>query len=173
MTHNKKFLILDNNNNDIIKINKNNNSLILNMDYGDNSFLDILRYAGLFETFEYLNESILFEHKIVKSNTNILFNINNEKINFITSKYENIICYESNNKILLVYYIKNKSESFDIKQLYYPYKMLYDKINNKKLIIPLFINTDNNLINIYKFEFTDSNDFNSIKQIKHLIYSLE
>ena len=173
MTLNNTFFTLANNNDNIIKIYKSDKSLILSIDNGDNSQLYILRYNGLFESKDYLNETILFEHIIVKNNSNILLNINDEKINFITSKYENIIGFESNNKILLVYNKKYNFESFDVKQLYYPYKMLYDKINNKKEIIPLFFNTDNSFINIYKFKFTDSNNLNSIIQIKHQIYELE
>jgi hypothetical protein len=65
-------------------------------------------------------------------------------------------------------------ESFNIRQLYYPYKAIYGMIKNKKEIIPIFINKNNdNTIHIWKFQFADPNILTSLKQIDYKVYKFE
>jgi hypothetical protein len=70
---------------------------------------------------------------------------------------------------------KNKLQlnSFNIRQIYYPYRSIYDLINNKKEIIPLIINKDkNDFIHIWKFKFDNSLEMSSIKNIDYKKYKL-
>ncbi len=148
----------------------NEESLILNNN--PNLIIEKLRYSGLLESNDFLDEKILYEHTIFKKNN--LFTINSKKIKLNLKLNEKIFCYESLSKILLIYYIENNlSDNFDSKKLYYPYKLLHEKINNQKQIILLFVSKDKNEnINIFNYIFSNSNDFNSIEQVNHKIYQI-
>ena len=101
--------------------------------------------------------------------------IGNKDIQIEGSQYETDSCYESENKILL---IEGKSvnniDSFNIRQLYYPYRTIYDKVKDKKEIISLFINKDkNNVIHIWKFVFENPLVMTSIKNISYHTYQFD
>jgi hypothetical protein len=56
--------------------------------------------------------------------------------------------------------------TFNIRQLYYPYRTIYDKVKGRKEIMCLFINKNkDNSIHIWKFEFTNPLEMTSIKNI--------
>ena len=62
--------------------------------------------------------------------------------------------FESENIITLVEVKSKILNDFNIKQLYYPFKNIYDKINNKKKIYCLFIQRDNKKnIFVYKYDW--------------------
>lgn len=159
---------------DIIEIPKNNKSLLLTIGNSEMSIIDNLRYSGLFERTEYLNEPILFgsvmngRHRC--SFTTIL---NTNEIIVSGSQYETDSCYESENKILLIEGKGGNNESFNIRQLYYPFRTIYDLVKNKKVIIPIYINMDKQkIIHIWRFVFTNPIELTSITCVSYNKYKL-
>ena len=158
----------------IIEIRKNTNSLILNIGNSESSNLDNLRYSGIFESSEYLNESILYGSLLNgRHRCSFTMKLGSENVDVNGSQYETDGCYESENKILLIECKTNKIKNFNIRQLYYPYRTIYDSIKQKKEIIPIFITTHNEIIYIWKFIFTNPLDFTSIKCISYKRYKLQ
>ena len=157
----------------LIEIKKNDNSLLLNIGNSESSLIDNLRYSGLFEKKQYLDENIIFgpllngRHRCSFGTT-----IGNKTIEICGSQYETDACYESQNKILLIECKTiNLIESFNIRQLYYPYRTIYDKLKGKKEIITLFINKDNkDKIHIWKFIFDNPLEMTSIKNTIYNVY---
>jgi len=91
------------------------------------------------------------------------------KINGV--QYETDGCYESANKVLLIEgkSSSNMIDSFNIRQLYFPYREIL-KLASKKEIISLFIHDYKGVIHIWKYSFTDSNQFDSIHLDGHFMY---
>ena len=152
-------------------LRKNNNSLILNIGNSESSLLDNLRYSGVFETADFLDEPILFG-PLLSGRHRCSFNttIGTKEVSVEGSQYD--ACYESENKVLLIECkAKHNMESFNIRQLYYPYKAIYDKVVDKKQIIPLFINKNkDSTIHIWRFQFTNPNVLTSLQQIYYKVY---
>jgi hypothetical protein len=156
-------------------INKNSDSLLLNIGDSESSLIDNLRYSGLFENEKYLNEPILFGSLLNgRHRCSFKTKIGTQEIEISGSQYEVDACFESKNKILLIECkCINDIKSFNIRQLYYPYRTIYDKVKGKKQIITLFINKDkNNHIHIWKFEFEVPLVMTSIKNTKYDKYEL-
>jgi hypothetical protein len=163
-----------NNDSEIIKINKNNSSSLLNIGNSEMSMIDNLRYTDLFETAEYLNEPILFG-SLLGGRHRCTFKtiLGDKEIDVRGSQYETDSCYESQNKILLIEAKKEANKTFNIRQLYYPFRPIYDAVQNKKEIIPIFINTDNKrIIHIWKFIFTNPLEMTSITCVAYNKYQL-
>ncbi len=53
------------------------------------------------------------------------------------------------------------SEELLIRQLYYPYRLWSDKIS--KPVVPVFLAFSNDIFHIFTYEFTDKNNYNSIR----------
>lgn len=157
----------------INEIKKNNKSLLLNIGNSESSLIDNLRYSGLFEKSEYLGEKILYGPLLNgRHRCSFKTKIGNDEVEISGTQYETDACYESENKILLIECKGvNNLSSFNIRQLYYPYRTIYDMLQGKKEIITLFINKDkNNIIHIWKFEFENPLIFTSIKNIGYHKY---
>jgi hypothetical protein len=156
-------------------IKKNTDSLLLKLGNSESTLLDNLKYSGIFEKENYLNEKILFGPLLGgRHRCSFKTKLGDKDIEICGSQYETDACYESENKILLIE-CKSKSQldSFNIRQIYYPYRSIYDLINGKKEIIPLIINKDkNDFIHIWKFKFDNSLEMSSIKKIDYRKYKL-
>ncbi len=169
---------LDYTNNDIIfKLNKNTNICVLSIGNSESSKIDNIRYTGLFETPEYLGEKIIGD-KLLSGRHRCTFNtkIKDKEIYVQGSQYETDAVYESKSKILLIE-CKNdkKPDSFNIRQLYYPYRSIYDAIQNKKEIIPIFIYAepkDKKIIHVWKYKFEDPLIMSSIVQLNYTKYQI-
>lgn len=166
--------LLYNNISDIIEINKNTSSLLLKMGNSEMSMIDNLRYSGLFESSEYLNEPILFGSLLNgRHRCNFKTILGEKEINVSGSQYETDSCYESQNKILLIEGKGGNNESFNIRQLYYPFRSIYDIVQNKKEIIPIYINTDSRkIIHIWKFIFINPLEITSITCVSYNKYKI-
>ena len=79
--------------------------------------------------------------------------------------------YESKNKLILVEAKKWKCDDFIIRQLYYPFRLWKDKVN--KEIIPVFMTESNWVFSFFIFKFEDEKNYNSIKLIKQIDYSID
>ncbi len=64
-------------------------------------------------------------------------------------------------------------DDFCIRQLYYPYRLWSEKLS--KRIIPVIMTYSNNIFSFFKFEFTEKENFNSLKLIeqKHFIIDVQ
>jgi hypothetical protein len=170
----------------IEKLEKNQSSILLKIGNSETSTIDNLRYSGLFEQENYLGEPILFG-SLLNGRHRCSFKtvIGQKEIEISGSQYETDACYESENKILLIEAKGHVDKSFNIRQLYYPYRSIYNAIKeyNKerkekdiinKEIISLFISIDKKkIINIWKFVFENPLVMTSIKCIgydKYLLY---
>lgn len=160
----------------IIEINKNDASLLLNIGNSETSLIDNLRYSGLFEKKQYLDEKILFGSLLNgRHRCSFKTKIGNKDIDISGSQYETDACYESENKILLIECKSvNNINSFNIRQLYYPFRTIFDNVGDKKEIITLFINKDkNNHIHIWKFIFDNPLELTSIKNTDYHKYEFD
>lgn len=158
----------------IVEIQKNKISLLLHLGNSEMSMIDNLRYSGLFERPEYLNEPILFG-SLLNGRHRCTFKtmLKENEISVSGSQYETDSCYESENKILLIEGKGGTNESFNIRQLYYPFRSIYDLVQDRKEIIPIYINTDNQkIIHIWKFVFTNPLELTSIKCVSYIKYKL-
>ena len=161
---------------EIIQIKKHTESLILNIGCSESSNIDNLRYSGVFERPEILNESILYGSLLNgRHRCSFDFELNNIIYRVKGVQYETDACYESKNKILI---IEAKStdkviDSFNIRQLYYPFRTIYDNTKGKKEIVCLFIHILNDICYIWKYTFKNPIKMDSIKLVGHYAYSLK
>lgn len=79
--------------------------------------------------------------------------------------------YENLNNILIVE-AKNKiPKDFNIRQLYYPFRM-YQSLNTTKDITPVFFTYADDIFSFHVFKFTDIMDYSSIKKIEQINFIL-
>ncbi len=64
-----------------------------------------------------------------------------------------------------------KSDDFNIRQLYYPYRFWRKKISKK--IVPLFFTYSDNVFRIWEFRFENDEDFNSLMPVRSAGYVLD
>lgn len=159
---------------EVQSIHRNTRSLLLSIGQSESSVIDNLRYSGVFESDVYLNERIEFGSLLSgRHRCSFETQLQNEKISIKGVQYETDGCYESENKILLIEGKSKLCESFNIRQLYFPYRTIYDKTQNKKEIIPIFIATDmkTNIVHIWKFMFENPLVMSSIKCVAYNKYN--
>jgi hypothetical protein len=98
--------------------------------------------------------------------------LGNNIINIKGVQYEIDSCFESENKILI---IEGKSSnkkicSFNIKQLYFPFRAINEKNKDKKEIISLFVHNLNDKIHIWKYSFPEIDRLDNIKLEGHYVF---
>lgn len=102
-----------------------------------------------------------------------ILNVNNSMHKFSVENAQIEIdgSYENLNKILIVE-AKNKIPiDFNIRQLYYPYR-LYQNLNTKKEIIPVFFTYADDIFSFHVYEFTDIMNYSSIKKVDQINFIL-
>lgn len=167
------FINLPNNDKDIKKIDTPNVSMLLTIGESETSMLDKLQYSGSLD--EIIEEKILIGPLLGgrhRCNFNTIFN--NKNITVQGSQYETDGCYETKNYYVVVEAknIDGDIDNFNIRQLYFPSKTIYDNTNGCKKIISLYIykNKKNDIINIYKYKWNDINVMNDIHCIDYYRY---
>jgi len=159
-----------------ILINRDLTSAILNIGGSETSLIDNLRYSGVFERPEILGEKITHgpllngRHRI--SLDDMRLSSSSPAISVSGVQYETDSCFESAGKILI---IEGKSsskpiDSFNIRQLYFPYREALRISAGKKTISCLFINELGGLIRIWKYAFQESDRLDSIILTGYYIY---
>jgi hypothetical protein len=154
-------------------ISRDKSSLVLGIGDSETSIIDNLRYTGVFERPELLGEPITHgpllngRHRITME-----MKLGNQDISINGVQFETDSCYESRNKILI---IEGKSsattiDSFNIRQLYFPFREVYRVTSGKKEIICVFIHNLNGIIHIWKYGFSDINKMDSIEVKGHYTY---
>ena len=155
-----------------LELERNKSSAVLNIGNSETSVIDNLRYSGLFESEEYLNEKILYG-PLLNGRHRCTFETRiGENIYQIRGvQYETDSCYESENKILLIEGKSGQPDSFNIRQLYFPYRTIYEAIKGCKEIICLFITKDKkDIIHIWKYTFENPLVMTSIKLVNYFRY---
>lgn len=157
----------------IIPITRNLSSTVLHLGKSETSLIDNLRYAGVFERPDLLGEPILYGSLLNgRHRCNFTMSLDDKPISVTGTQFETDACYETLNNILLIECKNISSNSFNIRQLYYPYRYLYDQ--GEKHIIPLFINkTKDDIIHIWKYTFTNPDDLSSLTLLKHLSFEFK
>lgn len=105
------------------------------------------------------------------------FRINNTKsadknhlISVKNSQLEIDSGIETENALILIEAKNTTTDSFLIRQLYYPYRLWRNNIN--KPIIPVYLQYKNGTYNFTVFEFEDMNDYNSLQVLRRQNYTV-
>lgn len=141
---------------DILYIIENNtNSLLLNIGDSETLMLDKLYYNNVFNSI--LGEKITYNN-MLSGRHRCSFDtiIGTEIVKVRGVQYEIDGCYESENYVCIVEAKNKEFKDFNIRQLYYPFRAVYEKVRDKKKIICLFICKNNkDVINIYIYEWNN------------------
>jgi hypothetical protein len=147
-------------------------SLVLRIGNSETSLIDNLRYSGVFERPEILGEKIT-HGPLLNGRHRCTFDmmLGDQEISIEGTQYEVDTCLESTNNILLIEGKSGKKQidSFNIRQLYFPYRELYKVCAGKKTIIPVFIHELGGVIHIWKYVFEDYMKM-EIKVVGHYMY---
>jgi hypothetical protein len=103
------------------------------------------------------------------------------KFDFLAGKYNQKITtesvqtevdagYEGKNQIVLIEAKNSSTRNTIIRQLYYPYRQW--QTHSEKQVRVLFFEKRENIYSLWNFEFSDMNDYNSIKLVKSARYEI-
>jgi hypothetical protein len=156
-----------------VQILRDTSSCLLSVGGSEMSLIDNLRYSGVFERPEILGEPITHgpllggRHRISTD-----FTHGEKELTIRGVQYETDSAYETENKILIC---EGKSssgpiDSFNIRQLYFPYREAMRVSNCKKEVVCIFIHDLKGSIHIWKYKFTDMKRMDSITLYGHYIY---
>jgi len=93
------------------------------------------------------------------------FIIGKQKIETKSVQTEVDAGYEGKNKLVLIEAKNNLTHNTIIRQLYYPFRQ-WQEYTKKKVYTIFFEKSTDNIYSIWQFEFTDPNNYNSIKLVK-------
>ena len=158
----------------LIKIPNCQESLLLSLGDSETSSIDKLRYSGLFETATYLNEPIIYGSLLGgRHRCSFDTHLQDVAISIKGVQFETDGCYESEHKCLLIEAKSKDVKSFNIRQLYFPYRTIYDHMKGKKDILSLFIteNKKTGVFHIWKFIFENPLVMSSLKCIGYNKYN--
>jgi hypothetical protein len=159
-----------------VYLKRDTSSILLSLGDSETSFIDNLRYCGVFERPEFLNEPIT-HGSLLNGRHRCSFEMKLEDVSYSVKgvQYEVDSCFESANKILIIEGKNTNTEfdSFNIRQLYFPYREIIEKTKAKKEIICLFIHKCREVVHIWKYSFTDPTHMDSIILIGHYTFMFE
>lgn len=157
----------------ICYIKKHTGSLVLQIGDSESALLDNLRYSGVFERPELLNEQIKYGPILSgRHRCHCKTYLGETLINIEGTQFETDGCYESENKIIIIEAkINYTKENFNIRQLYYPFRTIYDHNKGRKEIECLYINYDKNkIIHVFKFKWENHLKFNDLRATGYYKY---
>lgn len=99
---------------------------------------------------------------------NLLDSSKNYRLDVENSQMEIDGGYEGSDKLLLFEAKNNITDSFIIRQLYYPFQRWAREVD--KEVIPIFLQYSNNTYNFSVFKFDDINDYNSLRLVERKNY---
>lgn len=136
-----------------LPIHKIHQSLILDIGQSESSMLDNLQHNKVLD--EIIGEPVLFG-PLLGGRHRCSFDtmLGAHQLQIRGSQYETDGCYETENYICLVEAKSIDCQDFNIRQLYYPFREVYNTVGNRKAIIALFIYQDKKkLIHIHKYQW--------------------
>jgi hypothetical protein len=152
-----------------LKITQKHDSCILSISASETGILDRLRYNGVLE--DIIGESIKYGPLLGgRRRCHFETRLGSRKVSVKGSQCEIDGCYETENYICIIEVKAREVQSFNIRQLYYPYRAVYDKIGKKKEIICLFIYKDKHFIHIFKYKWNNPNKILDITLISYHKY---
>ena len=127
--------------------------------------IDLAYASSLVRTFME-DDSLLLTIRGRKYTPDFSFKVGEQVLSVMGVQTEVDAGYEGRDKIVLIEAKNNEVTNTIIRQLYYPYRQW--KKHTSKDVYLLFFDRDknNNIYNIWQFEFEDENDYNSIKLVK-------
>jgi len=173
LTKNKIYENLDYTPVETIIVNRDTSSLLLSIGNSESSFIDNLRYSGVFERPEFLNEPITHGSLLNgRHRCNFEMKLGDTPYSIKGVQYEADSCFESSNKILIIEGKNTNARlnSFNIRQLYFPYREIFEKTKAKKEIICLFIHNCVNVVHIWKYHFAIPTQMDSIVLSGHYMF---
>lgn len=81
-------------------------------------------------------------------------------------------CFESKDKIMCIEAKSNIYPDFNIRQLYYPYRMLAN-LKTGKEIINAYLTIKNGIFSFHLFKFNDLENFSSIEFVKQIDFKID
>jgi hypothetical protein len=157
-------------------IEKNEKSVVLKIGKSETSLIDNLRYSGVFERPEILGEKILYGPLLNgRHRCHLSIKLDDKPIDIKGVQYEVDSCYETENKILIIEgkSYTNNIDSFNIRQLFFPFRELKNKVGNQKEIMCMFLHELDSIVNIWTFNFTDPDNMLSIIQTGYFRYKFK
>jgi hypothetical protein len=163
------------------RISKNTDSIVLAMGNSETSMLDNLRYSGVFESPEYLGEPIRYgpllsgrhrcSFRMLVGDTN---SKKKKRLEINGCQFETDSCYESDHRILVIEAKSGTNQSFNLRQLYFPYRNIYDHNQTSKStkeILPIYVQIDpHQTIHIWKYTFDNPIEMTSIRCVSYRTY---
>lgn len=137
---------------------------------------NILQISGILDHFLNSNNTIgTFNgrERTHQFTFNIKSEINNQIVTIDVNKAQIEIDggFENDENVVILEAKNILNPDFNIRQLYYPFRVWKEKINKPiRLIYSLY---SNHIFRLYEYAFIDENNFSSIKLIKEAQYSLE
>jgi hypothetical protein len=134
--------------------------------------LDYAYASSLIRTF--MNDSTLvLTIRGRKYTPSFSFNVNRQEINVKSVQTEVDAGYEGQEQIVLIEAKSFAVTNVIIRQLFYPYRQ-WQEITKKKVVTLFFEKmTRNNTYSIWQFEFTNPNNYNSIKLVRSEKFKIE
>lgn len=123
--------------------------------------LDYAYASSLIKTFIKDNSLVLTIRGRKYTEKPFEFFVNEQKIQITGVQTEVDAGYEGKNKVVLIEAKNIKTDDVIIRQMYYPFRKWRQE--TKKQIINLFFQKKKDTYSIWKFEFEDEKDYNSIK----------
>lgn len=80
--------------------------------------------------------------------------------------------YETSSSLILIEAKNALPEDFIIRQLFYPYRLWYDRLGGAKNIRPVFMTFSNGTYKLYEYAFQNPVEYNSIKLVRALKYKI-
>lgn len=146
--------------------NINSEAIAINCAFASGILQDFFEDINLLPTICGRMSSNTFDFNIWNTSTGGFF-----KINVQNSQIEIDNGYEGLRSLFIIEAKNFISDDFLIRQLYYPYR-LWHKLISKK-ITPIFLIYSNGIYNLYQYEFSEQNNYNSIELVKQQKYCIE
>ena len=122
--------------------------------------LDLAYASSLIRTFMNDN-SLVLTIRGRKYTPEFKFKVGNQIIHVNSVQTEVDAGYEGRDQIVLIEAKNFNASNIIIRQLFYPYKQW--QMHTRKKVLTLFFDKDRNKYSIWRFEFTNPDDYNSIK----------
>lgn len=170
---NNLYCSLDYSGDKVIPIDRDKSSVILSIGGSETSLIDNLKYSGVFEREEILGEKITHGPMLNgRHRCNLDMLLGDKKISIAGVQYETDSCFESAHKVLI---IEGKSstkeiDSFNIRQLYFPFRECYKHAKDKKDIVCIFVHELKKITHIWKYTFKEPDRMDSIELCGHYMY---
>lgn len=125
--------------------------------------LDFAYASSLIRTFMN-DESLVLTIRGRKYTPQFSFHIGKQEITVESVQTEVDAGYEGKKQIVLIEAKNSNTKNTIIRQLYYPYRQWTE--NTSKEVVLLFFEKKGDIYYIWQYEFSDKNDYNSIKLVK-------